>query len=88
MVMSVQAMCPAALFGNGLEYLGGRLPTLFGCLRQISVSESMSVPCHERFADLLVPLDGHSTTQATTENGATSFVTRAASPIGNPSEPQ
>ena len=41
-VVSVPAVFPAALFGDGLEDLGVGAPALLRCLRQVAVGQFLS----------------------------------------------
>ena len=43
-VVSVPAVFPAALFGDGLEDLGGGAPALFGGLRQVAGGQFLLGP--------------------------------------------
>ena len=58
-VVSVPAVFPAALFGDGLEDLGGGAPALLGCLREIAGGEFLSGLRQEMLAGLLILLGGH-----------------------------
>ena len=59
MVMPVSAVFPAALFGDGLEDLGGSALALLGCLREIAVGEFLSGLHEETLAGLLILLGVH-----------------------------
>ena len=53
------AVFPAALFGDGLEDLGGGAPALFGGLRQVAGGQFLPALGQEPLAGLLIRLGGH-----------------------------
>ena len=59
MVMPVSAVFPAALFGDGLEDLGGSPPAFLGCLREIAGGQFLLGLGQELLAGLLLRLGGH-----------------------------
>ena len=58
-VVPVAIVLPAALFGDGLEDLGGSALALLGCLREIAVGEFLSGLRQEMCAGLLILLGVH-----------------------------
>ena len=52
------AVFPAALFGDGLEDLGGGAPSLLGCLREIAGGQFLLGLGQEPLAGLLIRLGG------------------------------
>ena len=58
-VVSVPAVFPAALFGDGLEDLGGGAPSLLGCLLQVAGGQFLLGLGQEPLAGLLIRLGGH-----------------------------
>ena len=58
-VVSVPAVFPAALFGDSLEDLDSRAPSLLRCLWQVAIGEFLSGLRQEMCAGLLILLGVH-----------------------------